>query len=135
MRVVMVKGPIVTAIVAGLAMAGVVGAFASNASPYVTIAQAKEGGGDSLHLAGEIVKGTLTTDMKTGKVRFTLRDKEGKTVPVEHTGARPASLEEAPKVVAVGAMHEGRFVSRELLVKCPSKYGEEDKPLSPFATR
>ena len=53
---------------------------------------------------------------------------------VEHLGVPPASLLEADKVVAIGAMApDGHFVSRELLVKCPSKY--DDKPKDPLARR
>ena len=127
MKVVKLKGPVVTAVVAGLAMVGVVGAFVSNASPYVTIAQAKTVGGDSLHLAGVLVKDSLSKDFTTGRTTFTLKDKTGRTIEVEHVGATPPTLLEADQVVAIGAMRGDRFVSHDLLVKCPSKYGEKPK--------
>lgn len=62
---------------------------------------------------------------------FRLRDEDGEVVEVEHVGMPPATLLEADKVVAIGAMRRDRFVSREILVKCPSKYGE--KPRNPMA--
>ena len=74
MKVVKLKGPVVTAVVASLAMAGVVGAFASNASPYVTVAQARHTGGDSLHLSGVLVKGSCGTSLASGHTQFTLKD-------------------------------------------------------------
>ena len=125
MKVVKAKGPLVTAVVAGLAMVGVVGAFASNASPYVTVAQARTVGGDSLHLAGTLVKGSCQRDFSSGRMTFRLKDKEGAVVEVEHHGTVPASLLEATQVVAIGAMRGPRFVSNDLLVKCPSKYDEK----------
>ncbi len=127
MKAVMVKGPVVTAVVAFLAMAGVVGAFMSGGSRYVDIAEAKELGGDSLHLAGVIKDHKSHTDRETGHILFELTDKTGVTCEVEHVGVRPASLMDADKVVAVGSFHNGKFISRELLVKCPSKYKEDDK--------
>ena len=133
MKVVKAKGPLVTAIVAGIAMVGVVGAFASNASPYVTVAQARTVGGDSLHLAGTLVKDSCHRDFVTGRLTFSLKDKEGTTVQVEHHGTVPASLLEATQVVAIGAMRGDRFVSNDLLVKCPSKYDE--KARDPLAAR
>ncbi len=133
MKVVKLKGPVVTAVVASLAMAGVVGAFMSSASPYVTIAEAKERGGDGLHVAGVLVKDSCKPDLKTGHLFFKLTDANGATIEVEHTGTRPASLLQADKVVAIGAVKGDRFVSRDLLVKCPSKYEEEQK--NPLAAR
>lgn len=127
MKVVKLKGPVVTALVASLAMAGVVGAFMSSASPYVTVAQARQRGGDRLHVAGVLVKDSCVPDMKTGHLFFRLTDSDGTTIEVEHTGTRPASLLQADKVVAIGAIRGDRFVSRDLLVKCPSKYEEKDK--------
>ena len=122
-----------TAVVAGLAMVGVVGAFASNASPYVTVSQAKSVGGDSLHLAGVLVKNSCERDFGSGHLEFKLKDKEGATVRVEHVGSVPASLLDADQVVAIGAMRGDRFVSHDLLVKCPSKYDDKKQP-NPIAS-
>ncbi len=133
MKAVKLKGPVVTAVVAGLAMTGVVGAFMSNSSPYVTVAQALANGGDNLHLAGVLQKETFHRDVTTSHITFDLKDADGATIHVEHVGVQPASLMEADKVVAVGSVKSGRFISHDLLVKCPSKY-DEKKP-DPLAQR
>jgi len=39
----------------------------------------------------------------------------------------PQNMGEATKVVAIGGMKDGKFVSDQLLVKCPSKYESEKK--------
>ncbi|AIE87314.1 putative cytochrome c-type biogenesis protein CcmE [Fimbriimonas ginsengisoli Gsoil 348] len=100
-----------------------VAAFLRSASPYVTIAQAKTSSGDRLHLMGDLVKNSFHTDFKQGgSLTFLLKDPEGATVTVRHLGERPANMGEATQVVAIGGMQGSEFVSKELLLKCPSKY-------------
>ena len=132
MKAVKRKGPVVTAMIAALAMAGVVGAFVSNANPYVTISEARTVGGDSLHLLGTLVKDTDRFDPATGYTTFELKDSDGNVVEVEHHGARPNTLLEADKIVAIGSLRQGRFVSNDILTKCPTKY--EEKPKDPLAS-
>jgi cytochrome c-type biogenesis protein CcmE len=107
-------------------MVGVLTAFISNASPYVTIAEAKESRNDSLHLAGTLVKDTVHTDPSKGQISFKLQDKTGARAEVVYVGSTPGNLKEATKVVAVGGMKNDTFLAHQLLIKCPSKY--EGKP-------
>jgi len=118
----MFRGPAVTACIAAFAFGAVVWAFSRNASPYVTIAEAKTTPGDHLHLAGDILKETVHMDMLHRTLDFDLKDSTGAVVHVVHEGEPPANMAEANKVVAVGGMEDGNFVSHQLLVKCPSKY-------------
>jgi cytochrome c-type biogenesis protein CcmE len=123
----MKKGPVITAVVALIAMAGVVIAFMSNASPYVTIAQAKSAPGDRLHLAGDIVKSSVKNDLVHHALSFQVKDQNGDVVTVMHRGEPPQNMSEATKVVAIGKMEGDNFVSDQLLVKCPSRYEEKRK--------
>lgn len=123
----MKKGPLVSAIIALLAMGGVVAAFMSNASPYVTIAQAKEGRSDRMHLAGDIVKGSVQVKVDSNELRFKVRDAEGQTITVIHDGEVPTNIGEATRVVAIGGVKGDHFVSKQLLLKCPSRYEGEKK--------
>ena len=118
----MKKGPIITAVVTAFALTAVVAAFVSNASPYVTIAQAKTIHSDQLHLAGDLLKGSVSTDYATHTLTFKLRDKDGQVITVLHKGEPPESMSTVTKVVAIGGMQGDRFVSNKLLLKCPSKY-------------
>jgi cytochrome c-type biogenesis protein CcmE len=120
-------GTIVSIFVATLAVSGMVIAFLSNASPYVTIAEAKTSLGDDLHVTGGLVPGSLKNDHKVREVRFTLKDEGGETLPVIYTGESIANMEEATKIVAIGKYEEGTFKAHKLLVKCPSKYEAEKK--------
>ena len=123
----MKKGPVITAVVALIAMAGVVIAFMSNASPYVTIAQAKSAAGDRLHLAGDIIKPTVKNDLIHHALSFDVKDKDGNVITVMHRGEPPQNMSEATQVVAIGKIEGDKFVSDELLVKCPSRYEEKRK--------
>lgn len=122
----MLKGPLVTACVAVIALGAVIAAFSANASPYVTIAQAKHTQGDHLHLAGDVVPGSTQMDPVHGTLTFDLKDKDGGTIEVEHHGEMPNNLSEFKKVVAIGGMQSGVFISHQLLIKCPSKYEAGD---------
>jgi len=124
----MSTGPTLTAVIAIAAMIGVGYAFLTNASPYVTIDQAKHSEGDRLHLMGQIQKDSITTDLQDRSLRFKLKDSDGAMVTVKYTGEPPESLREATQVVAIGQMKGDSFVSQQLLLKCPSKYQEQKLP-------
>jgi cytochrome c-type biogenesis protein CcmE len=111
-----------------LALAAVVVAFMSNASPYVTIEQAKNNSGTRLHLAGDILKPSVKTDLVNHTLLFDVKDKNGDVITVKHLGEPPANMNEATEVVAIGKMEGDKFVSEKLLVKCPSRYEGKAKP-------
>lgn len=125
----MKNGPIITAVVTLLAMTGVVVAFMSNASPYVTVAEARQSAGDRLHLLGTLDKSSIRMDFAKHVLKFNLKDPKGEVATVRYMG-EPQSLQTATEVVAIGKMQDGEFVSEQLLLKCPSKYEEDKKPKS-----
>ena len=121
-----ISGAVITGVVATAAMAGVLTAFIRNASPYVTVAEARQTRADGVHLAGDMVKGSIKTNFQSGEIRFQLKDDKGQLANVLYVGSTPGNLEEATKVVAIGGMNkEDVFVSQKLLIKCPSKYESE----------
>lgn len=99
----------------------------SNASPYVTVSQLKARSGENLHLAGKIVPGSVQSDLRAKTLRFRLRDDKGGEINIDHRGDIPSNMNEATSVVAIGGMKDGTFVSEKLLVKCPSRYENDDK--------
>lgn len=119
------RGAMLSIVVALLAVAAIVTAFLSSASPYVTVAQAREMTGNNLHVAGDLLKHTLRSDIQRGVVEFDLRDEHGEILSVTYTGLPPANMGEATTVVVVGGMSDGRFRAHRMLVKCPSKYEGE----------
>ena len=121
------RGAILSAVFAVLALTALGAVFVNNASPYVSIKEAKTSGGDGLHVAGQIAPNTIQTDLRHSEIRFSLKDETGQVLPVIYTGAPVSNLGSATKVVAIGAMKDGAFVSTQLLVKCPSKYESAPK--------
>jgi len=122
----MKKGPVLTAIFTIFALGAVVAAFVTQASPYVTIAQAKQSTDLQLHLAGDVVPDTMRNDARHHLLVFKIKDQNGDIITVKHNGEVPAELDQVKKVVAIGGIKDGDFMSSKLLVKCPSKY-EPDK--------
>src|SRR6476659_9605996 len=113
-----IPGAVITGIVATLAMVGVLAAFIGNASPYVTVAEAKQSHNDGLHLAGDLIKESIQTDPASGHISFRLKDQAGDIADVVYTGSTPGNLSEATKVVAVGGMDHDVFKAHQLLIKC-----------------
>lgn len=118
----MKRGTVVSIAIAVLAVLGMGFAFMANASPYVSVAEAKGRGTEQVHVAGDILKETMRTDLVRREVRFDIRDEKGDVMNVVYAGPPPANLGSATKVVAIGSMKDGAFHSDKMLVKCPSKY-------------
>ncbi len=121
----MKAGQLVAVIAAILGIGVVMTAFLINASPYVTIAEARKSEADNLHVPGDILKETLNVSTSKGQVTFMIRDKEGDTIPILYKGAPPANMGEATKVVVVGGVKNNIFEARKMILKCPSKYESE----------
>lgn len=126
----MKKGPLLTAIFTIVALTAVVTAFVTQASPYVTIAQAKQSTDMQLHVAGDVIPDTLHNDPVNHVLTFRMKDQNGDQITVEHSGEVPAELDEVKKVVAIGGVEGGKFMSTKLLVKCPSKYEADQKKVA-----
>ena len=119
----MIKGSVVSGVVGFAAIAGVVIAFTTGSSPYVTWAQAQQmKGSDRVDLAGDLLKDSLSQDVAHHTLRFKLKDQDGAIVNVVYKGEVPQNMSEATKVVAIGHSDGAVFTSDQLRVKCPSKY-------------
>jgi cytochrome c-type biogenesis protein CcmE len=114
-------------LVAGIAGVGVLVAFAQGGSSYLSVKEARMNGGQSIHVAGTIDTATLKERRKAGdQLEFDLVDPAGDRIHVRHVGEPPANLGEAKKVVVVGRVEGGNFISERMLVKCPTKYKDEE---------
>lgn len=116
-----------------VALSATVFAFLSNASPYVTVAQAQASKADNLHVAGDIDKTTLQVSNTVRECTFMITDESGDSLKIHSTDV-PANMGEATKVVAIGGMDGEIFKARKLLLKCPSKY-ESEKEATQTARR
>ena len=121
----MKPGAVAAIVLTVVGLCAVVFSFIQNASPYVTVAQAREMRGDNLDLAGDIDRSTVKVASFNNTVTFKIVDEEGAVATVVYHGPPPANMGDATKVVAVGSMDGDNFNAHKLLLKCPSKYESE----------
>lgn len=123
--------------VVAIAIAIIVSTF-DNASNYVSFAEAKalsENGNDnSIHVVGTLPKNSSgdlvancieynpTVDPNTTYLQ--LLDEEGKSERVALLKPKPTDIEKSEKIVVIGRYQNGSFVAKDILMKCPSKYNE-----------
>jgi cytochrome c-type biogenesis protein CcmE len=109
---------------------------AGDASTYVNFSQAKKmsenGNNKKIHvvghlkrsLSGEVSELAPSEDMLS--VSFTMIDNEGKEQRVYYNEPIPPDLEKSEQVVVIGSFNEDLFIADKILLKCPSKYQEEE---------
>lgn len=119
--------PVFTVFLVASAIIGVSVAFIANASPYVSVSEARKSGATNVHLKGDLVKTSIKNDIKDRSLRFELKDKNGEAMTVVYMGTPPQDMALATEVVAVGSVKGDEFHSEKLLIKCPSKYEGENK--------
>jgi cytochrome c-type biogenesis protein CcmE len=90
------------------------------------VRQADQLGNKKVRVNGAIVKDSLSFDAESLKLVFTMKDTKGsQRLNVLYRGAPPDLIEEdGVTLVAEGSYDKTQnvFVSKKLLVKCPSKY-------------
>ena len=131
----MKKWHIFALVLAAVALSLVISTF-KGASRYVNFAEAKQlSTSDALGAAVHLM-GLLPKD-KEGKVwgieeaedhrscRFLLIDARGDTLEVRYPRPLPMDFIRAEQVVLVGRATDTYFEAEKILLKCPSKYEEE----------
>lgn len=95
-------------------------------SPYVNIEQTMKKPGKLVQLMGKLDKSSPIVDGVAG-FSFTLIDENGVKMAVKCSASKPMNFKHSTEVVALGKYDpvEKIFVSRNILVKCPSKYKKE----------
>ena len=109
---------------------------AGDASTYVTFLEAKkmasEGKNKKIHVVGQLKKdadnnvtGLQVTEDKLS-VSFLMVDSENTEQKVYYNEPMPPDLLRSEQVVVIGSFKENVFVADKILLKCPSKYQEEE---------
>ncbi|MBS0000790.1 MAG: cytochrome c maturation protein CcmE [Cyclobacteriaceae bacterium] len=109
---------------------------AGDASTYVSFTQAKkmadDGNNNKIHVVGQLKKDMSgkveelfpSEDMLS--VSFTMIDNEGREQRVYYNEPMPPDLVKSEQVVVIGSFNEDLFIADKILLKCPSKYQEEE---------
>jgi len=80
-------------------------------------------------IAGTLVKNKpMEYDPTVDADRFVfhMKDSDGVSNKVILQKPKPQDFERSEQIVLTGAMEDGAFVADEILMKCPSKYKEEE---------
>jgi cytochrome c-type biogenesis protein CcmE len=118
-------------IVAVIVLAGGIAALtlqAKDVATYATFGDAKEAKA-KVKVAGKLIKTKPMVYEPTkdaNKFSFYLQDTQGQEVPVVLLKPKPQDFELSEQVVVTGDMQNGIFVANEVLMKCPSKYKDEE---------
>ncbi len=123
----MKKLPII-ALVCILVAVGLIMSAADDMSTYATFSEATAGG-DVVRVAGQLAKDKpVDFDPVTNPNAFSfyVRDTEGVERKVTLLAAKPQDFELSEQIVLTGQMRGEEFVASDMLMKCPSKYKDEE---------
>ncbi len=103
--------------------------FSQNISSYVDFEQAAMLDGDNIHVVGvwdDSRPAQFSSETMT--FSFYMKDESGNSRHVTYPRPKPNNFEQADQIVVIGEMRGETFVSRDMLVKCPSKYNDANSP-------
>jgi cytochrome c-type biogenesis protein CcmE len=108
---------------------GILISAAGDMSTYGTFAQA-ETSGQKVKIAGELAKDKemyYNPEEDPNYFSFFIRDADGEERKVVLLAAKPQDFELSEQIVVTGSMNDdATFVATDLLMKCPSKYKDEE---------
>jgi cytochrome c-type biogenesis protein CcmE len=124
----MKKTHIAALIVLVVAIAAII-ATVYDADTYASFETARAHPGKQFHIIGELNpdKPVLETiENNTLIFSFYMFDNAGGESKVIHFGPRPQDFDKLDQIILVGQYNNDMFVASQLLLKCPSKYQEDE---------
>ena len=98
--------------------------FGQQVGGYMNFEQAGQTGAKA-HVVGQWVKERATEyDPQRNLFVFYMRDDTGAVRRVHYANPKPASFEDAEKLVVEGHLNGDVFEAEHILMKCPSKYND-----------
>ena len=100
----------------------------NDASTYVGFDQAEENMGTKYTVIGYLDKdASMDYNARANRFTFTAIDKEGKKQKVFYNQPKPQDFERSEEITMKGFATDSAFVAEEILMKCPSKYNEQNE--------
>lgn len=133
----MKKGYIFAIIVIAIGISMLV-ATVGDASQYVNFEKAfrmaENGNNTKIHVVGTLkkdangqIKGiSYNPKQNPNLFMFTLVDENQREEKVIYRSPKPADFERSEQVVVIGNVQNGQFIADKILMKCPSKYQENE---------
>ncbi len=119
----MKKGSIVGIIVIAIAICVIISTYADS-STYGTFTDAKATETE-LHVVGQLNKEKqlfYNPQQDANYFAFYMKDNKGKECKVVFNGTKPQDFERSEQIVLTGKMVGNEFHASKILMKCPSKY-------------
>lgn len=101
---------------------------AGDMSTYSSFREAKDKGGE-VKIAGQLSKDKALhyePEVDPNYFTFFVKDTEGQEQKVVLRAAKPKDFEKSEQIVITGKMKGEEFIASDVLLKCPSKYQEEE---------
>lgn len=112
-----------------VASMGVIIAMIGDYSRYETFATAASASGREFHIVGELVRQDAmeyNPEKDPNYFSFYLKDKAGEERKVVFYDTKPTDFERSEQIVLTGKMIGNEFHASKILMKCPSKYINND---------
>jgi cytochrome c-type biogenesis protein CcmE len=104
--------------------------FMGSLTTYDTVETAKNKQGKFVHLVAKLdTRQPVEYDAinNPNYLSFTAIDSLGGSVKVVYNNAKPENFEHSTRLVLKGSMQQNHFECREILMKCPSKYKDDQE--------
>lgn len=101
---------------------------ADDMSTYATFADAEQSG-ERVKITGQLAKDKemhYDPEVDPNYFSFYIKDAEGDERKVVLLSEKPQDFELSEQIVLTGSMKGDEFVATDMLMKCPSKYKEEE---------
>ncbi len=99
-----------------------------DAGTYSGFALAQNQQGEEFTVIGYLDKdASMDFDARRTLFSFTAIDKEGNSSKVYYNQPKPQDFERSEEITMRGYATDTAFIAKEILMKCPSKYNEQNK--------
>ncbi len=118
----------IVAIVMVAVAIGMLTSAADDMSTYATFADAQNSG-ERVKITGQLAKDKemyYNPEEDPNYFSFFIRDAEGEERKVVLLSEKPQDFELSEQIVLTGSMKGDEFVATDMLMKCPSKYKDEE---------
>lgn len=118
----------ILAILIVAAAVGILISASSDVTTYANFSQASKSG-EKVKLIGQLVKDQpveYNPEKDPNFLAFQLRDEKGEVRRVVLRASKPQDFERSEQIVLTGAMKGETFEASDMLLKCPSKYKDQE---------
>lgn len=125
----MKKTHVIAIIIIAIAIGAIISTF-SDSSTYADFTEALSNPEQEYHVVGKLDRSVAieyNPERNPNLTVFTMVDNTGKVCKVFLNKSKPQDFERSESVVLIGKASGNEFYANDILMKCPSKYNEENK--------